>query len=174
MWPALSYASLQPTAETLQLWTQIVGKVRLARTPWLNHSWHVALYVSARGLTTSPIPNGATNLELEFDFIAHQLVIRLSDGGERRIALRPGSIARFYGEAMVALADLGAPTVIHDIPNELPNPTPFPLDVTPRAYDPQVAHSFWRALAQADRVFKRFRSCFLGKCSPSGAVSIWR
>jgi hypothetical protein len=165
-WPALTFEALGPTAETLQLWTQIAGKVRLARTPWLNHSWHVTLYVSARGLTTSLIPNGSTALELEFDFIDHVLALRTTDGGARRIALKSGDIASFYGEVTAALAALGAPTQIVAWPNELPAQTPFADDHAPRVYDPAIANAFWRALVQTERVFQRFRSCFLGKVSP--------
>lgn len=165
-WPALPFAALGPTAETLQLWTQIVGKVRLARTPWVNHSWHVTLYVSARGLTTSLIPNGAAALDLEFDFIDHVLAIRTTDGGARRIPLKSGDVAGFYGEVTAALASLGAPTDIVALPNELPTQTPFADDRAPRIYDPAIANAFWRALAQASRVFQRFRSGFLGKVSP--------
>ena len=165
-WPELPYAAWVDTAETLQLWTQIVGKVRLARTPWVNHSWHVTLYVSARGLTTSLIPNGATGLELELDFVAHVLAVRTTDGGERRIALQSGDIASFYREVLDALAALGAPTEIAGWPNEMPTATPFADDHAPRIYDPAIANAFWRALVQAERVFYRFRSAFLGKVSP--------
>jgi hypothetical protein len=166
-WPDLPFDRLSPTAQTLQLWTQIVGKVRLVRTPWLNHSWHVTLRVSARGLATPLIPNGvAGGLSLEFDFIAQQLIVRSTAGEERRVALAPRSIASFYNEAMDALAAVGAPTAIDPWPNELPEPTPFPDDAAQRAYDPEMALSFWRALVQIDRVFHRFRSRFIGKCSP--------
>ena len=165
-WPELPYAALRPTIDTLQLWTQVVGKVRLARTPWLNHSWHVTFYVSVRGLTTSLIPVGGTGIELEFDFIAHVLAIRTTDGGERNVALYERSVAGFHAEVMGALASLGATTHINPVPNELPDPTPFHEDVASRPYDPDVARRFWRALVQADRVFNRFRSRFLGKCSP--------
>jgi hypothetical protein len=165
-WPALPFDKLGPTAETLQLWTQVVGKVRLARTPWLNHSWHVTLYVSARGLSTSLIPNGTAALALEFDFVSHALVVRTTDGGERRIALRSGALADFYAETMAALAALGAPTEIVAWPNELPAATPFADDHAPRVYDPAIAGDFWRALVRAHGVFQRFRSCFLGKASP--------
>jgi hypothetical protein len=165
-WPDLPFAALGPTAQTLQLWTQIVGKVRLARTPWVNHGWQVTLYVSARGLTTSLIPNGGAGLELEFDFVAHVLAIRTTDGGERRIALRSGDVASFYGQVLDALAALGAPTEIVAFPNELPVATPFAMDRAPRVYDPAIANAYWRALVQAHRVFQRFRSCFLGKVSP--------
>jgi hypothetical protein len=165
-WPDLPGASLRPTVETLHLMTQIVGKVRLARTPWLNHSWHVPLYVSARGLATSLIPGGENALDMEFDFIAQALVIRLSDGGERRIALEPGPVAGFYAQVLDALAALGAPTRIDAMPNELPEPIPFARDLAPRPYDPDSAQRFWRALVQIERVFTRFRSRFLGKVSP--------
>src|ERR1700760_4472658 len=124
-WPKLDGAALQPTAQTLQLWTQVVGKVRLARTPWVNHSWHVTLYVSARGLTTSLIPNGASGVELEFDFVASDLVIRTSADAERRVALAPKSVAAFYAEVLAALDAVGAPTRIDAVPNELPEAIPF-------------------------------------------------
>jgi len=165
-WPALSFARLRPTVETLQRWAQIVGKVRLAQTPWLNHSWHVTLFVSARGLTTPLIPHGDVAFDLEFDFVAHELVIRVSDGGERRIALAPGPVADFYGAVLAALSALGAPVAIDPVPNELPDATPFPLDRDARSYEPAVAEDLWRALVQIDRVFNRFRTAFLGKCSP--------
>ena len=165
-WPELDFRTLAPTAETLRLMTQVVGKVRLARTPWVNHSWHVTLYVSARGLTTSLIPNGAGGLELEFDFIASELLVRTTAGDTRRVALAPTSIAAFYAEVLAALESVGAPTAIDPVPNERPDATPFPADTAPRPYDPAVALSFWRALVQADRVFHRFRTSFLGKVSP--------
>lgn len=165
-WPELPYAALRPTADTLQLWAQIVGKVRLARTPWLNHGWHVPLYVSARGLTTSLIPGEDVGLEMEFDFIDHLLVLRGTHGGEQMIALTTRSIAAFYAEVMDALQSLGAPTRIVAAPNELAEATPFAEDHALRAYDPAMATAFWRALVQVERVFHRFRSRFLGKCSP--------
>jgi hypothetical protein len=165
-WPKLPYAELRPTADTLQLWAQIVGKVRLARTPWVNHGWHVPLYVSARGLTTSLIACEATSLELEFDFLNHVLVVRCTDGGERRIALAQRSVADFYAEVMQALDALDVATTIVARPNELPEATPFAEDHAQRAYDPAMATAYWRALVEAGRVFHRFRSRFLGKCSP--------
>lgn len=165
-WPELPYAALHPTAETLQRWTQIVGKVRLARTPWLNHAWHSTLYVSARGLTTSLIPDRRTSLELEFDLRAHVLIVRSSEGAERRVPLAPGSIAAFYADVMEALVALDAPTEIVAAPNELPDATPFAEDRALRPYDPDVATDFWRALLQINRVFHRFRTRYLGKCSP--------
>jgi hypothetical protein len=165
-WPDLSSPTLQPTAQTLQLWTQIAGKVRLAGTPWLNHSWHVTLYVSARGLTTGPILHGAVAFEMEFDFIAGALMIRVSDGGEARIPLQPGAVADFHAAVLKALAGLGVDIKIDGAPNELPERIPFAKDTRPRPYDPQAARAFWRALVQIDRVFTRFRTRFLGKCSP--------
>lgn len=165
-WPDLSSPRLGPTAETLQLWTQVVGKVRLARTPWLNHSWHVTFHLSARGLTTPLIPHGPVGFELEFDLVAGDLVIRVSDGGERRIGLAPGSLAGFHAEVMDGLTALGVATAIVPTPNEMADATPFPQDTRPRGYDPDAARDYWRALVQIDRVLNRFRSRFLGKCSP--------
>lgn len=165
-WPALPYDRLGPTAETLNLWAQIVGKVRLARTPWLNHSWHATLVVSARGLETPLIPSDGGGLQLEFDFLDQQLVLRSTSGEVRRVALAPGTVARFYAEVMAALASLGAPTSIAAAPNEVADPTPFADDHRQRAYDPELARDLWRALVQVERVFTRFRSRFLGKTSP--------
>jgi hypothetical protein len=165
-WPSLQMASLQPTMETLTLWTQIVGKVRLARTPWLNHSWHVTLRVSARGLTTRLIPHDAVGFEMEFDFVAGALVIRVTDGGERRIPLQAGPVAGFYAAVMQALSELGVATVIDGVPNEMADAIPFAEDTRPRCYDPIAARAFWLALLQVDRVFSRFRTRFLGKGSP--------
>ncbi|MBI2261982.1 MAG: hypothetical protein HYU62_10025 [Caulobacterales bacterium] len=166
IWPDLSSPLLGPTAETLQLWTQIVGKVRLARTPWINHSWHVTFHVSARGLATPLIPHGAVGFELEFDVVAGDLVIRVSDGGERRIRLEPGSPAGFHAGVMDGLTALGVATTIVPTPNEMADATPFPLDTRRRSYDADVARDYWRALVQIDRVLNRFRSRFLGKSSP--------
>jgi hypothetical protein len=166
VWPELPYADLRPTLSTLHLWTQIVGKIRLAKTPWVNHSWHVTLHVSARGLTTGLIPAGASGFELAFDLVAHALVIRLCDGKEDRIALAPRSIASFYAELMDRLAALGIAVRIDTHPNELAVATPFPDDTAPRDYDPDCTHRFWRALVQCDRVFRIFRTGFVGKVSP--------
>ena len=165
-WPELPFAALQPTAETLQLWTQVVGKARLACTPWLNHSWHAPLYVSARGLTTSLIPHGRAGFEMEFDFIAGALLIRVSDGGEARIPLRPGAVADFHAAVLQALAGLGLAIAIHGAPNEIVGAIPFARDTRRRPYDPDMARAFWRALVQIDRVFTRFRTRFIGKTSP--------
>ena len=165
-WPELSYARLQPTAGTLQLWSQIVGKVAVARLPWLNHSWHVALHISARGLITPLISCGAVALQLEFDFLSQELVVRTTEGRERRIPLTAGPVAGFYRHVMDALTALGAPTRIVARPNELADATPFEEDRTSRAYDPHAARDLWLALVQMHRVFGRFRTRFLGKNSP--------
>ena len=148
------------------MWTQIVGKIRLTLTPWTNHSWHVTLYVTARGLTTSPIPHGNSTFEIDFDFIDHHLRILKSDGGQRSLELKPRTVAAFYKAVMTALDELGLPVKIDIMPNEIPNPIPFDRDEQHRSYDPEYANRFWRVLVQADRVFKEFRSRFCGKCSP--------
>ncbi len=165
-WPDLPYEAWRDTALTLQLWTQIVGKVRLSLTPWLNHGWHVPLYVTARGLGTSPIPMGEELLEMEFDFIAHRLACRTSRGEERMLSLRPRTVADFHDRLMGLLAELGLDIAINPLPNEVPDPIPFPDDDRHASYDAEAAHRFWRALIQVDRVFKLFRSGFLGKASP--------
>ncbi len=165
-WPALPYADWRDTAATLQLWTQIVGKVRLARAPWLNHSWHVALYVTARGLSTSPIPDGARQFQIDFDFIDHVLWLRTSDGHSRQIMLAPKPVAEFYDEVMVALRELGIAADLRTMPCEIPNCIPFDRDTVHKAYDGTCANRFWRVLASADEVFSRFRTGFLGKASP--------
>jgi hypothetical protein len=165
-WPELSYASLAPTAETLQLWSQVVGKVRLARTPWINHAWQVTLHLSARGLATPLIPADGVSFALEFDFVGHALVIRVTDGQERQIPLRPGSVAGFYAAVMGQLSSLGVAARIDPRPNEMAQAIPFPDDVAPRPYDSDQAARLWRALVQIERVFTRFRSGFLGKTSP--------
>jgi hypothetical protein len=167
VWPALPLGEWSGTHATLHLWTQILGKIRLAQSPWVNHSWHVTLYVTARGLTTSPIPHGARTLELELDLVDHQLAVLCSDGPATRLPLRPEPIAAFYRRLMGALEKIGTPVRIHKKPSELPDPlVPFDQDEAPRDYDPGYANRYWRVLVQADRVFKRFRAGFLGKCSP--------
>jgi hypothetical protein len=165
-WPALPFAEWKDTAITLHMWTQIVGKIRLTLSPWTNHSWHVTLYVTARGLTTSPIPHGSHTFEIQFDFIDHQLLIDKSDGARRSIQLKPQSVAEFYGSVMKALSDLALPVTINTTPNEIENPIPFDQDKEHRSYDREYANRFWRVLVQSDRVFKEFRSRFCGKCSP--------
>jgi hypothetical protein len=165
-WPELPTAAWRETYATLHLWTQIVGKIRLARSPWLNHSWHVALYVTVHGLTTSPIPDGARTFQIDFDFIDHTLRISTSDGATRRLALTGQSVARFYAAVMAALAELGIHIAIDDMPNELPDPIRFSEDDRHASYDPEAVQRFQQILVSADRVFKQFRTGFLGKASP--------
>jgi hypothetical protein len=165
-WPVLDYAGWRDTALTLQLWTQIVGKVRLALTPWCNHGWQVPLYVTARGLGTSTIPAGDQAIDIEFDFIDHRLVLRGSGGDTQAIALRPMTVAAFYEAVMAALAALGVEARIVRLPNEVPDPVPFDADYLHASYDAEAAHRFWLALIQASRVFGLFRTSFLGKVSP--------
>lgn len=166
LWPELPYTKWRDTATTLHLWTQIVGKVRLALTPWINHSWQVPLYVTARGLSTSPIPIGREIMELEFDFVAHRLTVRTSRGEERQLVLEPQSVADFHGRVRGLLQTLGVSVAINEMPNEVPDPIPFSKDHRHHAYDAAASHAFWRVLIQADRLFKHFRSGFLGKASP--------
>jgi len=165
-WPELPTAAWRETYETLHLWTQIVGKIRLARAPWLNHSWHVALYVTARGLTTSPIPNGTRTFQIDFDFIDHHLRISTSDGAQRQLALAGQSVASFYAAVMADLADLGIQIAIDEMPNELPDPIRFSEDNQHASYDPNAVRRLLQILVNVDRVFKQFRTGFLGKASP--------
>jgi hypothetical protein len=148
------------------MWFQIVGKIRLARSPAVNHCWHVTLYLTARGLTTSPIPHGARTFQVDLDFIGHQLVVQSSDGAVAALPLQPQPVAAFYRRVMGEMAKLGLRIEIHKRPNEVPDPIRFDQDEAPRAYDPEYANRFWRVLVQADRVFKSFRGRFIGKCSP--------
>jgi hypothetical protein len=165
-WPELPTAAWRETYETLHLWTQIVGKIRLARSPWLNHSWHVALYVTARGLTTSPIPDGARVFQIDLDLIDHILRISTSDGATRQLALAGQSVASFYTAIMADLAKLGIRVAIDEMPNELPEPIRFSQDNRHASYDPDAVRRFLQILVNADRVFKQFRTAFLGKASP--------
>ena len=148
------------------MWTQIVGKIRLTLSPWTNHSWHVTLYLTSRGLTTSPIPHASDTFEIYFDFIDHNLRILKSDGSHRAIEQKPRSVADFYSAVMATLDELQLPVTINTTPNEIQNPIPFDQDEQHRSYDREYANRFWRALVQSDRVFKQFRSRFCGKCSP--------
>jgi Family of unknown function (DUF5996) len=165
-WPRLPLEAWADTYATLHLWTQIAGKVRLAHSPWLNHAWHSTLYVTARGLTTSPIPHGFRTFQIDFDFLAHRLTVQSSDGGSGGFALEPQSVAAFYARLMGELERLGLPVDIYRLPNEVPDPIRFDQDETHRSYDPEYANRFWRILVQADRIFKEFRARFTGKCSP--------
>ncbi len=166
LWAALPVEEWKDTYATLHMWTQIVGKIRLVQTPWVNHSWHVTLYVTSRGMTTSPIPYVTRTFQIDFDFIDHRLVIQSSDGAVRTIALRPVSVADFYGEVMTTLWELDLKVSIHTKPNEVIEPIPFEQDHTHASYDANYANRFWRILVQSDRVLKEFRSRFIGKCSP--------
>ena len=165
-WPSLPLERWQDTCTTLHLWTQIVGKIRLALTPWVNHSWHVPLYVTVRGLTTSPIPHGSRTFAIDFDFIDHQLLLRASDGNGRVLPLRAQSVADFHAELFATLEELGFAVTIHGRPNEVAEAIPFAEDRRHASYDPEYAQRFWRVLVQAERVLQRFRAPFLGKCSP--------
>jgi Family of unknown function (DUF5996) len=164
--PALPYAQWKETCQTLHLWTQVVGKVRLAFTPWLNHGWHATFYVTSRGLTTSPIPHGERTFNVEFDLFDHRLVIRTSDGTEECLALRPQTVAAFYTELMAALKRLGIEATIKELPCEIAGAIPFSQDFVHASYDPQYASRFQHVLVQVDRVFKQFRTGFVGKASP--------
>jgi hypothetical protein len=166
IWPDLSYSAWSETLATVHLWTQIVGKVRLSLTPWLNHSWQTPLYVTARGLGTSPIPVGTEIFEIEFDFVGHRLNVRTSRGGERSLPLKAQEVADFFFATIDLLASVGVAVAIKETPNEIPNPIRFSEDRIHATYDPAAAHRFWRALVQADRVFRLFRSGFIGKSSP--------
>lgn len=165
-WPSLPLDAWESTYATLHRWTQIVGKIRLVQTPWINHSWHVPLYVTSRGLTTSPIRHGARTFDITFDFLGHRLLIQTSDGEEQALSLRPQSVADFYTELVDELAAMNLGVSIHGRPNELEDATPFAEDRSNDSYDSAYATQFWRALVQADRVFQTFRARFIGKCSP--------
>jgi Family of unknown function (DUF5996) len=165
-WPELPLAAWRETYATLHLWTQIVGKIRFSRAPWLNHSWHVALYVTARGLTTSPVPDGNRTFQIDFDFIDHELRISTSDGARRHFALAGQSVAGFYAAIMAALGELGIHIAIDEMPNELPEPIRFSADNQHATYDPEAVRRLLQILVNVDRVFKQFRTGFLGKASP--------
>lgn len=165
-WPALPLEDWEKTCETLHLWTQIVGKIRLSHTPWINHAWHAPLYVTACGLTTSPIPYGARSFDLEFDLVDHQLLIRTSMGAWRALPLQAQTVATFYGMLMRELKSLGLNIHISTLPNETDNPIPFAEDNTHKSYDREAARRFFQALTQANRVLQGFRAGFSGKCSP--------
>ncbi len=165
-WPALPFAEWKDTYATLHMWTQIVGKVRLALGPNVNHYWGVAMYVTARGLTTSAIPYDKGIFEVQFDFVAHSLEITTSLGESRAFSLIPRTVAQFYAEFMEALHSLGIDVKVWDMPVEVPNPVRFDLDKNHASYDREYAHSFWQILASVNPVFQEFRAGFLGKCSP--------
>lgn len=166
VWPALPQAEWSESCATLQLWMQIVGKVRLELTPALNHCWNVTLYPTARGVTTGPMPHGTRMLQIDFDFLAHELVMETSDGGQETMVLQPMTVAAFYTQVRTALERLGTPVKIWHMPMEVANPVAFEQDHTHKAYDPEYAQRFWRVLLQATRVISVFRARFLGKVSP--------
>lgn len=165
-WPPLPYEAWRDTAATLHLWLQIVGKISVAQCDWVNHSWHIALQVTARGLGTRLLWHGARAFQIEFDFVAHALSIRVSDGGSITLPLTPQSTASFYRSVMRALEQLGVPVKIHTRPNELPDPIAFDVDEVHCSYDAESANRYWRVLVQTQRVFEAFRARFIGKCSP--------
>jgi hypothetical protein len=165
-WPALPLASWESTRATLHMWTQVVGKVRMTLTPLVNHWWNVPLYVTARGLTTSRIPYEGRAFELRFDFLAHQLVLELSDGTVKTLALRPMSVAVFYRDCLAMLHDVGIEVKIWKMPVEIANPIPFDEDEQHASYDAQHVEAFWLILLTVDAVLQRFRSHYIGKVSP--------
>jgi len=165
-WPQLPLAEWKDTYDTLHRWTQIIGKIRLALTPMMNHWWNATLYITPHGLTTSAMSYNGQFLQIDFDFIAHLLLVVTSDNPTKTIALRPCSVAEFYQETMAALKSLGMPVTIWTTPVEVPDRTPFELDRKHAAYDPEYVQRFWRILAQANRVLVEFRSRFTGKSSP--------
>jgi hypothetical protein len=165
-WPPLPLDAWRDTYATLHMWTQIVGKTRLALAPPVNHWWQVAQYVTSKGLTTSSIPHGHRTFEVELDFVDHKLAVTASDGSSGTMPLRPQTVAEFYGEYLKLLSSLRLPVKIWPVPVEIENALRFPDDQVHKSYDPEWANRMWRVLVQADRVLKRFRGRFLGKASP--------
>jgi hypothetical protein len=165
-WPALPFDPWKDTCATLHLWTQVVGKIRLAQAPMMNHWWQVPLYVTPRGLTTSSMPHGARTFRIDFDFIDHRLLIEASDGRVDAMSLAPCSVAEFYAEVIGRLAGMGLDVRIRTLPCEIPDPIPFEQDRVHASYDAEQANRFWRVLVQVDRILTRFRGRFLGKASP--------
>jgi hypothetical protein len=165
-WPELPLHEWQDTYATLHMWTQIVGKIKLAQCPHVNHWWQVVLYLSARGLTTSPIPYGSGTFEIEFDFIDHQLILQTNGGGQRSFAFSGNAVALFYRKLMDALDSLGIKVKIWTVPVEVEERIPFEQDTQHASYDPDYARRCWQIMAQTDTVLKQFRSRYIGKCSP--------
>jgi len=166
IYPSLPLESWNDTFATLHMWIQIAGKIRLTQSPWVNHSWHTTLYVTSKGLTTSPIPYGARTFQIDFDFLTHELVVQASDGRAATLPLEPQSVAEFYRRLTGEMARLDLKVEIDMKPNEVPEPIRFDQDEVHRAYDREYANRYWRILVQADRVLKEFRARFIGKCSP--------
>jgi hypothetical protein len=165
-WPVLELREWVATRDTLHMWLQILGKVRLIQSPWLNHSWHATFYITSRGLTTSPIPHGQREFEIDLDLVDHRLAIHSSDGPSGGFALEPQTVSAFYRRVMDELARLDLPVRIVARPNEVPEAIPFAADEIHRAYDPEAVNRFWRMLVQTERVMMPFRARFIGKCSP--------
>jgi hypothetical protein len=165
-WPALPLSAWQDTYQTLHLWTQVAGKIRLTLSPKVNHWWHSTLYVNARGLTTSPIPYGPETFEIQFDFVDHRLEVLTSGGRRTAFALRAMPVAEFYSRIMSALGSLGIAVTINTKPQELPDPIAFEKDFQHASYDPEYAHRFWLSLVSASEILLEFRGRFIGKCSP--------
>lgn len=165
-WPDIPYERWKATGQSLHMWLQIVGKARLALTPWVNHSWHATFYVTSRGLTTSLIPGPGKSFDADFDFLTEELMLTATDGARQILTLEAMAVAQFYERFLDALARLDVPVQIHPAPNEVPEPVPFPEQTEQGDYNPEVVLDFWRALVLIDGVFKRFRTGFLGKVSP--------
>ena len=165
-WPDLAAFDLRPTTDALHLWSQVVGKVRLMLTPWINHSWQATFYLSVRGLTTGPIYAGGRAFEIEFDLLSNVLRIETAEGEAKRVNLEAESVAAFYQATMSALAELGLTVNVHPMPCEIQDAVAFHEDHARRVYDPDAARAYWRAMLQVQRVFLLFRSRFSGKCSP--------
>lgn len=166
IWPNIPYSKWQATGSSLHMWCQIIGKFRLAQTPWINHSWQATFYVNGTGLTTSLIPGPKADYEITLDFITHELRIQSTDGQSKTMKLKSMSVAKFDDQFRSLLASLGAPTDFHHAPNEVPDPVPFAEQKNKGDYNPDAAAKFWRALVAIDTVFKKFRTGFLGKVSP--------
>jgi len=165
-WPEIPYAAWRETCAALHLYAQVLGKYRLAHTPWLNHSWHATLYVSAAGLTTGPVPDGAGAIDLALDLVDHAVVGRSSDGRRAMFPLGPGTVADFHRRTLGLIGFLGGSPNLDPHPNEIPGAIPFPTDHTPRPYDAAAVSRFFEALVQVDSVFREFRTSFLGKATP--------
>jgi Family of unknown function (DUF5996) len=165
-WPDIPYESWKDSCTTLHLWTQIVGKYRLRRAPWINHGWQATFYVTARGLTTSLIPVGSRGVQFDFDFVSHELIGAVTDGSRRTFALEPMTVAEFYKRFLALTDELGVGTKINGTPNEVADAVPFERDVTHGYYDADAVTRYWRTLVQVDRVLKYFRTGYLGKVSP--------
>lgn len=165
-WPSLPFKEWQDTAGTLHMWTQVIGKIRLAQSPWINHSWHVTLYITPRGLTTGTIPHGQQAFSIDFDFVDHRLIIRSTKSDDVVLLLEPQDTADFYNNVMQSLEKIGLPVTINVYPNEVEDPIPFPDDRIHSSYDKEAANRWWRILQQSARVFEEFRARFYGKTSP--------